>query len=248
MTLVEVQREGSIATVELHRKQKRNALDVALRDALETTLVGLEADDAVKVVILTGGEEMFSAGYDLAEMVGTDLGSLFHRGHEYTRVTSFFKKPLITAVAGFALAGGFDLALSGDIIIATEGTRLGRPEIRWGVNPLMSKLHLRMGFAPALRFTLKGEVVDAEDALALGIVDAVVRRHELIATARHEAEQIAAQPLPVLLAVKRAAYQVPTMTPLQAIEYEFGVTAELVQEGTPRRSLASYAKEVGVLK
>jgi enoyl-CoA hydratase len=245
--LVRLEKSGAIAVLELDRKQKRNALDVALRDAIEGALADAGADPSVKVVVLTGGEEMFCAGYDLAEMHQTSLKSLFHRGHEYTHRTLYFEKPLITAVAGFALAGGFDLALSGDVVIAAEGTRLGRPEIAWGVNPLMTKLVSRLGAPRALAFSMRGEIVDEAAALSLGLIDVVVPQGGVLAAARAEAEKIARQPLPVLMATKRIAYKVASMTPLEAIEYEFGVTAELVAEGTPGASLAAYAKKVGVL-
>jgi enoyl-CoA hydratase len=246
MTLVDVRRDGDIAVVELMRKEKRNALNNALRDAIEQTLNALAVDKQVKVVVLTGGPDMFCAGYDLKEMMASDLKSLFHRGHEYTNATYFFPKPLVSAVGGFALAGGFDLAISGDIIIATAGAKIGRPEIQWGVNPLMYKLRLRMGFAQALRFSLKGEVVDAEVARQLGIVDQVVDKDALLPTAIAEAHMMAKQSLPVLMATKRAAYKVATMSPVDGIEYEFGVTAELVAEGTPGALISSYAKNKGV--
>lgn len=238
----------TIAIVELDRKQKRNALNTALRDEIELTLARLAADRSVKVVVLTGGSEMFCAGYDLKEMVETNLRSLLHRGLEYTSITYFFPKPLITAVAGFALAGGFDLALSGDVIVAAEGTRLGRPEIGWGVNPLTCKLHWRMGFARALRFTLQGATVEAHEALSLGIVDVVVPPGDLLPAAIREAELLAQHPLESLMAVKRAAYEVPAMRPRDAIAYEFGITAELAASDTLQAHLETYASKVGVLK
>jgi enoyl-CoA hydratase len=247
VSLVSVTRDGAVAVLELQRKEKRNALNVALRDAIEGALRELAADDSVKVVVLTGGETMFCAGYDLAEMLATELASLFHRGHEYTSATLFFEKPVISAVAGFAIAGGFDLALSGDLVIAAEGAKLGRPEIAWGVNPLMTKLAMRIGAQRALAFSLRGAIVDAAEALSLGLIDRVVPASDLMAIARAEASTIARQPLHVLRATKRAAYKVGTLTPRDAIEYEFGVTAELVAEGTPKRSLEAYAKKVGVL-
>jgi enoyl-CoA hydratase len=248
MSLVHVQKENSVAVLELARSEKRNALNVALRDSIEAALSELARDDSVKVVLLTGGETMFSAGYDLREMIDTKLTSLFHHGHAYTHTTLFFEKPIVAAVGGFAIAGGFDLAMSGDIVIAAEGTKLGRPEIAWGVNPLMTKLSMRIGAQRALAFSLRGAIVDAQEALALGLVDRVVPSGSLVESARAVAVEIAKQPLGVLVATKRAAYKVATMSPRDAIEYEFGVTGELVAEGTPARSLEAYAKKVGVIE
>lgn len=247
MSLVQVAREGAVAVVELARKEKRNALNMELRDSIERALADLARDDAVKVVVLTGGEAMFSAGYDLKEMIDTELASLFHRGHAYTEATLFFEKPIVAAVGGFAIAGGFDLAMSGDVVIAAEGAKLGRPEIAWGVNPLMTKLAHRIGAQRALAFSLRGAIVSAEEALAFGLIDRVVPAASLLATARDTAQEIAKHPVAVLMATKRAAYKVGAMTPRDAIEYEFGITGELVAEGTPRRSLEAYARKVGVI-
>ncbi|MDP1693674.1 MAG: enoyl-CoA hydratase/isomerase family protein [Burkholderiaceae bacterium] len=242
--LVIVKRIPPLAIVELNRKDKRNALNMALRDALEEALCALESDAAIKAVVLTGGDAFFCAGYDLQEMMDTDLRSLMHRSHEYTRITYFFKKPLVAAVAGFALAGGFDLALSADVIVAAAGAKLGRPEIGWGVNPLMSKLGLRIGFSNALRMTLQGATWQAEEARQAGLVDFVVAQTEILAAAVHQAELLAKHPLPALIATKRAAYAVATMSPEDAIAYELGVTAELVGAGTLNKNLRDYAASI----
>src|SRR3990172_3809801 len=129
---------------------------MALRDELEVALGALEADSRVKAVILTGGAEAFSAGFDLKEVIETDFRASAHRAVEFTERTYFFKKPLVVAVAGPAFAGGFDLALSGDVIIAAEGASFGRPEIRFGINPLMTKLWLRVRMPRALPPSLTG--------------------------------------------------------------------------------------------
>ncbi|MEK8035874.1 MAG: enoyl-CoA hydratase/isomerase family protein, partial [candidate division NC10 bacterium] len=141
-SLVLVTEEPPLAVVELNRKRQKNALSMALRDELEAALGALEADSRVKAVVLTGGGEAFSAGFDLKEVIETDFRAFAHRAVEFTEKTYFFKKPLVVAVAGPAFAGGFDLALSGDVIVAAEGASLGRPEIRFGINTLMTKLWL----------------------------------------------------------------------------------------------------------
>jgi enoyl-CoA hydratase/carnithine racemase len=242
--LVIVERIPPLAIVELNRKDKRNALNMALRDALEEALSTLESDAAIKAVVLTGGDAFFCAGYDLQEMIDTDLRSLMHRSREYTCITYLFKKPLVAAVAGFALAGGFDLALSGDVIVAAAGAKLGRPEIGWGVNPLMSKLGLRIGFSNALRMTLQGATWEAEEARQAGLVDFVVPQTEILAAAVQQAQLLAKHPLPALIATKRAAYAVATMSPEDAIAYELGVTAELVGAGTLDKNLRDYAASI----
>ena len=201
--LLRVTIEPPLALVELDRKLQKNALSMALRDELEACLAALEGDDGVKAVILTGGPDCFSAGFDLKEVLATDFSAFGHRAVEFTERTYFFAKPLVTAVAGPALAGGFDLALSGDVIVAADGA-------------------------------------------ALGLVDRVVPAGELLAAAREAAARFARNPLPALLAVKRAARAVLFMDARSAIEHEFGLTAELIAEGSVKAALREYARGLGI--
>ena len=247
-SLVLVTEEPPLAVVELNRKRQKNALSMALRDELEVALGALEADSRVKAVILTGGAEAFSAGFDLKEVIETDFRAFAHRAVEFTERTYFFKKPLVVAVAGPAFAGGFDLALSGDVIVAAEGASFGRPEIRFGINTLMTKLWLRIGMPKALQFSLTGETLSAQEALAIGLVDRVVPAGELLPAARAEAERLARNPLSAVMAVKRAARTVPYMDVRSAIEYEFGLTGEIVAEGSVKQILRDYAKQVGIVR
>jgi len=247
-SLVLVTEEPPLAVVELNRKRQKNALSMALRDELEVALGALEADSRVKAVILTGGAEAFSAGFDLKEVIETDFRAFAHRAVEFTEKTYFFKKPLVVAVAGPAFAGGFDLALSGDVIVAAEGASFGRPEIRFGINTLMTKLWLRIGMPKALQISLTGETLSAQEALAIGLVDRVVPAGELLPAARAEAEQLARNPLSAVMAVKRAARTVPYLDVRSAIEYEFRLTGEIVAEGSVKQILRDYAKQLGIVR
>ena len=247
-SLVLVTEEPPLAVVELNRKRQKNALSMALRDELEVALGALEADSRVKAVVLTGGGEAFSAGFDLKEVIETDFRAFAHRAVEFTEKTYFFKKPLVVAVAGPAFAGGFDLALSGDVIVAAEGASFGRPEIRFGINTLMTKLWLRIGMPKALQISLTGETLSAQEALAIGLVDRVVPAGELLPAARAEAERLARNPLSAVMAVKRAARTVPYLDVRSAIEYEFRLTGEIVAEGSVKQILRDYAKQVGIVR
>ncbi|MFQ5435869.1 MAG: enoyl-CoA hydratase/isomerase family protein, partial [Anaerolineae bacterium] len=103
--------------ITLNRPARRNALSERLRDELEACLNEAAADEAVRVVILTGGEQVFSAGFDLTEVAATEFGTFEHRAREFNTAVFAFPKPLVVAVSGPALAGGFDLALAGDVIL-----------------------------------------------------------------------------------------------------------------------------------
>ena len=238
--LVLVSIDGSIATVELNRKSKRNALNMALRDALEGALTRLEEDRNVKAVILHGGPQFFCAGFDLQEMAETKMQSLMHRALEFQERTLFFKKPLVTAISGFALAGGFDLATAGDVIVAAEGSLFGRPEVQWGPNPLLVKVVGRIGVARATQISLSGEKFPAKRAKELGIVDRIVPPDQLLAAAREEAERISGPPLETLMAIKRAAMAVPFLEPRLAVDFEFGLTASLAVRGAMGAQLEAY--------
>ncbi|MBI4560725.1 MAG: enoyl-CoA hydratase/isomerase family protein [Candidatus Rokubacteria bacterium] len=243
-----VSQEPPIAVVELNRKPQKNALSMALRDELEACLGAVEADDRLKAVILTGGSDCFSAGFDLKEVIETDFRAFGHRAVEFVERTYHFKKPLVTAVAGVAYAGGFDLALAGDMIVAAESASLGRPEIRFGINPLLAKLWLRIGMARALHLSLTGESLTAQQALAIGLVDRVVPSEGLLEAAKEEAGRLSRNPLAGLLALKRAARTVPFLDARSALEYEFGLTAEIIAEGTVKSSLREYARGLGIVK
>jgi len=240
--LVLVTRAAPIAVVELNRKSKRNALSMALRDQLEAALAGLEEDPEIKSVVLTGGTEFFCAGFDLQEMSETQLQALTHRALEFQERTLFFKKPLVTAVAGFALAGGFDLAMAGDVVVAAEGATFGRPEVLWGPNPLLCKVASRIGMVRAVQISLTGEKFPAERAKELGLVDRVVPLSELLATARSEAERLAVAPLETILAIKQAALTVPLLDPRGALSFEFGLTASLAVRGAMGQQLVAYTE------
>jgi enoyl-CoA hydratase/carnithine racemase len=243
-TLIRLTATPPIAILELDRKDKRNALSRALRDQLESALARLASDDRVHAVVLTGGPEFFCAGFDLDEMLDTELGALFHRAVEFAHQTAFFEKPLVTAVAGPALAGGFDLALCGDIVLATAGAKLGRPEIKWGVNPFLHRLWSRVGMARAVQISLSGEIFPSDRALSLGLIDRVVPDASLLDEARAEAERLARVPPHAARAIKRAARTIPLLDPRAAVEYELGLTAELACRGTIAEQLRAYRDSV----
>ena len=195
--------DSGVSRVELTRKKKKNALCMALRDELETALHQLAADPQVKAVVLTGGDGIFSAGYDLREGAETGGKAFLHRFTEFFTACYCFPKPVIAAVDGPALAGGFDLALMADLIVASTRARFGHPEIAFApvaVTPLSRFLH-----GSALRrMCLLGELIDADEAKALGIVHEIVEPAETLAAATRLANRIAGFPPGGVALTKRA--------------------------------------------
>ena len=178
--MIRVEREEAIAIVTIDRPEALNALDVATLTELRDRLRELANDDAARVVILTGaGEKAFVAGADIKYMSGLDVdqakewGAL---GHETGRLLETMPKPTIAAINGFALGGGCELAVACDIRYAASGAKLGQPEVNlgimpgWGGTQRIARL-CGLGVAKELIFT--GRIVDAEEALRIGLVNAV---------------------------------------------------------------------------
>ena len=191
--------DGAVATVTLNRPHAMNALSKALRSALYRALVALDADDAVRVVILTGaGERAFTAGLDLKELGSQPgaLGSANATGAEENPVKAIAscRKPVIGAVNGVAITGGFEVALACDILLASETARFADTHARVGVMPgwgLSQKLSRLIGVARAKELSFSGNFLDARTAAAWGLVNRVVPAAELMPAARALAHDIA---------------------------------------------------------
>ncbi len=172
--LVESAAEG-VTLLTLNRPHKRNALNAELRTALVDTLTGLAHDDECRAVVITGAGGTFCAGFDLDELAGAaSQEELFAEADNYHRVVHTFPRPLVAAVAGPAVAGGFDLALMCDIRIAQPDARFGQPQVRFGVPAAFDLVRSVVAEPQARELCLTGQVIDAAEALRIGAVNAVV--------------------------------------------------------------------------
>ena len=187
---VMVEKRSTVGLVILNRAEAMNALSNAVRDGIEAAFAAHVADDSVRAIVLTGVAPHFSAGYDLEEVVKTEGGSFAHRILEYHLAVYACPKPVVSAVRGFCLAGGFDLALGADVLIAAEKTVFGHPEIRFGAPPLITSLARHVGPARALQLILGEERISARRALELGFVSEVVPPDELLPRALRLAEKL----------------------------------------------------------
>lgn len=197
---VQLVREGHLALVTVHRPSKLNALDAATIAELDCVFAGLDADDKVGAVILTGaGEKAFVAGADIGELAGlTAAGAydLARRGQALMDRIEHLGKPVIAAVNGFALGGGCELALACSFRWAADTARLGLPETGLGLIPGYGgtqRLARLVGRGRALEMILRGNLVTAAEALAMGLVDRVVPAGELAAAVAQVAREIAAR-------------------------------------------------------
>jgi enoyl-CoA hydratase len=207
---VRYERHGAAALLTIDRPQRRNAVDGPTAVALHEAFLRFEADDGARVLVLTGaGGIAFCAGADLKalETFGERLNAP-EGPMGFTRLTP--TKPTIAAISGFALAGGLELALWCDLRIATEDSRLGFPERRWGV-PLIDggtqRLPRVVGLGRALDIILTGRIMDAPEAHAIGLVNELVPPGRHLERALELAENLARFPQRTMLADRRAAIE-----------------------------------------
>jgi enoyl-CoA hydratase len=212
-----VERRGAVGIITLNRPQALNALSAALIAELGAALDAFEAEEAIGAIVLTGGDKAFAAGADVKEMAAKTYIEAYRedfitRGWE--RVAQC-RKPIIAAVAGFALGGGCEIAMMCDIVIAADTARFGQPEITLGTIPGAGgtqRLARFIGKAKAMDLCLTGRMMDAAEAERLGLVSRVVPAAELLAEAVKVAERIAAMSRPIAMMVKEAvnrAYETP---------------------------------------
>ena len=166
--------DDGVVTLTLNRPDKKNALSIALRDEVSDALDELADDDAVKTVVLTGAGDVFSAGFDLREFQQPDLTDrLWASSDRFHATVLRFPLPIVAAVNGPAIAGGFDLAVMSDLRIAAETARFSHPEIEFG-DVVYGPLHDVVGGGVARELCLTGRVVEAPEAKTLGLVSSVV--------------------------------------------------------------------------
>ncbi|MGQ0814509.1 MAG: enoyl-CoA hydratase/isomerase family protein [Gemmatimonadota bacterium] len=221
---IKVERREATAIVTISRPDKLNALNAATVAEVRNAFEELRSDDSVRAVILTGaGDKAFIAGADIAELSqmtplsGVDTS---RAGQETLRLIETMPKPVIAAVNGFALGGGLEFALACHIRIASENAKLGLPEVKLGIIPGYGgtfRLPRVVGRGRALELMLTGEMVNAQEAHRIGLVNQVVAPQELLGTAEALARKIAANgPVAVALAI-------------QAVDHSYHATTEDAQ-------------------
>lgn len=196
--LVRSETQGPVGIVTIDRPERRNALNLAVKQAIVRELRALEADDAVAALVLTGAGGYFVAGTDVAEMAGMrPTDHLRLATDEVFHVVRGCRKPVIAAVEGYALGGGCELALACDLVIAAEDARFGQPEIKVGVMPgaggTQRLLRCAGRYKTAL-WALTGDMIPAADAWAANMVSQLVPKGQALARALEIGAQIAAMP------------------------------------------------------
>ena len=202
--------ENDVAIIKYNRPEALNALNREMGDERNEILMAISADPEIKAVILTGGEKVFCAGGDLAAFV--NWGVVEAREHADRiiageRLLTNFPKPTIAAVAGFALGGGMETVLQCDLRIAAENAKFGQPEINVGIIPgagATQRLVQNTSICKTKELIFFGDIIDAQTALDLGIINKIVPPGELMETAKKWARKLAAKPPIALKLAKKA--------------------------------------------
>ena len=194
--------DDGVALLTLQRPEKRNALSIALRDAMSDALDALAEDGTCRVVVVTGTGEVFSAGFDLEEFTKPELAEqLWASSDRWHRTVIEFPLPMVAAVNGPAYGGGFDLAVMCDVRVGADTARFGHPEHTF-TEVVYAPLHDLVGGSIARDLALTGRRIDADEARALGLVTRVVAPDQVLDEARAIAAEIAGAPRDVLLRMK----------------------------------------------
>jgi enoyl-CoA hydratase len=203
-----VETKGRVGIIRLNRPQALNALNKALIGELGEAIAAFEADTAIGCLLITGSDKAFAAGADIKEMadktfIDNYLGNFAADWDHVARA----RKPIVAAVAGFALGGGCELAMQCDVIIAADSAKFGQPEIKLGVIPGIGgtqRLTRAVGKAKAMDLILTGRMMDAAEAERSGLVARVVPAASLMEEAMKVADTIATMSLPAVIAAKEA--------------------------------------------
>ena len=223
-TLV-VSKEGPLGSITLNRPEALNALNWKMVNELIGALSDFEKDESVRCLVLAGSEKAFSAGADIKEMAELTAVQMTMTGHFFPLWDKMAKypKPIVAALSGFVLGGGLELAMSCDILIASETTQLGQPEIDIGVIPGgggTQRLTKAVGKSKAMEMVLTGRRIGAEEAKTLGLVSRVVPKEAYLSEAKKVASEIAAKSPVAIRLAKMAVNKSFEMGLSQGLDFE----------------------------
>jgi len=242
-----VETRGKVGLITLNRPKALNALNSALLGEVNQALDGFEADPNVGCIVITGSEKAFAAGADIKEMSSLS--------YPQTYMDDFFigwdrvagrRKPMIAAVAGFALGGGCEFAMMCDFIIAADNAKFGQPEIKLGVMPGMGgtqRLTRLIGKAKAMEMCLTGRMMGAEEAERSGLAARVVPAADLLSEALKTAETIASMSLPIAMMTKETINRTDEMSLAEGIRFERRVFHAMFATADQKEGMAAFVEK-----
>lgn len=247
-TCIKVESRDHVGLITLDRPKALNALNMTLMRELVDALKVFDGDDSIGAIVLTGSEKAFAAGADIKEMQGKGFVEVFledffaPEGSAIERI----RKPIIAAVAGYALGGGCELAMMCDFILAAPTARFGQPEINLGVMPGLGgtqRLTRFVGKSKAMEMNLTGRLMDAEEAERAGLVSRIVPADELIEEAVSTAAKIAEKGRLAVLAIKDAVNRSYETTLSEGVRYERRVFHALFATEDKREGMEAFVEK-----
>jgi enoyl-CoA hydratase len=219
-----VETHGSVGLIRLNRPKALNALNSGLIQELNAALVTFENDPEIGALVLTGSDKAFAAGADIKELQSlTYMDAYLSDSIRSWERLSFFRKPAIAAVAGFALGGGCELAMMCDFILAAENAKFGQPEVKLGILPGAGgtqRLARFVGKAKAMEMCLTGRMMDAQEAERSGLVSRIVPVEQLVEEALRTAATIASMSLPIAMQIKDCINSAYESTLTEGVKFE----------------------------
>ncbi|MFH1044775.1 MAG: enoyl-CoA hydratase [Pseudomonadota bacterium] len=242
-----VETRGRVGLITLDRPKALNALNDALMDELGKALAQFDADENIGCMVITGGGKVFAAGADIGAMKDWSYMDVYKSEYitrNWERIRSV-RKPVIAAVAGYALGGGCELSMMCDFIIAAETAKFGQPEIKLGIIPGAGgtqRLPRAVSKAKAMDLVLTGRMMDAAEAERAGLVARVVAADKLLDEALAAANQIGAYSLPVVMAAKEAVNRAYESTLSEGILFERRVFHSLFATEDQKEGMAAFVE------
>ena len=238
---------GKVGLITLNRPAALNALNSALIGEVNTVLDQWELDDAIGCIVITGSDKAFAAGADIKEMQSKTYMQAYKEDFigTWDRVARC-RKPVIAAVAGFALGGGCEVAMMCDLIIAADTAKFGQPEIKLGVMPGAGgtqRLTRFVGKAKAMEMCLTGRMMDAAEAERSGLVSRVVPAADLMTDAMKTADTIAAMSLPIVMMTKESVNRAYESTLTEGIRFERRVFHAMFATADQKEGMTAFVEK-----
>ena len=242
-----VETKGRVGVIRLDRPQVLNALNKALVAELNAAVAAFDADANIGCILVTGSEKAFAAGADIKEMTDkTHMDAFLNNFGANEDGIARARKPVVAAVAGFALGGGCEFAMQADVIIAADNARFGQPEIKLGVIPGYGgtqRLTHAVGKAKAMDMILTGRMMDAAEAERAGLVARVVPVASLMGEAMKVAETIASMSLPSVLSAKEAVNRAFETSLAEGVLFERRVFHALFATEDQKEGMAAFVEK-----
>jgi enoyl-CoA hydratase len=240
---ITVETRGRVGLIRLNRPQALNALNSALITELTQAVAAFEADPAIGCLLITGSDKAFAAGADIKEMAEKSFKDALMEDFARWDCLANARKPVVAAVAGFALGGGCELVMQCDLVLAADNAKFGQPEIKLGVIPGIGgtqRLTRAVGKAKAMDLILTGRMMDAQEAERAGLVARVVPLSELMTEALKTAETIASMSLPAVMLAKESVNRAFEVSLAEGVRFERRVFHSLFATEDQKEGMAAF--------